>query len=183
MDEFASAQHDDPAPYPFSSEQRHLSHSAEEFQEYQSSREPRKWPCFDTRRGKSILDELVVHPDSNFYLSFVSFMSFISLLSTFSYSYFIGFGSDSRMVVSLIILSEISYFCSLVIESLKAYDDEGDGTYEFRWQRTTVKYWATYNFKISLIIFIPFGLLGQIKNLEWMRIFWLLKIYRVVYFL
>ena len=87
------------------------------------------------------------------------------------------------MVVSLIILSEISYFCSLVIESLKAYDDEGDGTYEFRWQRTTVKYWATYNFKISLIIFIPFGLLGQIKNLEWMRIFWLLKIYRVVYFL
>lgn len=126
----------------------------------ESDKRRQRCGCCDFSKGHSVLDSLVVHPDSDFYLSFVSFMSFISLLSTFSYSYFIGFGSDSNILLLLIIIAEISYFCSLVIESLKAYDDEGDGTYEFRWQKTTVRYWKTAQFKISLIIFIPFGLMG-----------------------
>lgn len=143
---------------------------------------PKKSYCAKWQHD-SILDKFVVHPNSNFYLMFVSYMSVVSLISTFTYTYVVVFGCDDRAIVPLIIFTELSYFCSLLIESLKAYDDEGDGTFEMRWQKTTKKYWSTFDFKMSFVNIVPIGLLGQVQKVEWMRVLWVLKIYRVVYFL
>ena len=106
----------------------------------------------------------MVHPNSNFYLLFVSYMSFISLLSTFTYTYVIVFGADNDKIITLIVIIEISYFCSLLIESLKAYDVEADGTFEMRWQKTTQKYWSTLDFKISAFNLLPIDLIGQVHR-------------------
>lgn len=81
------------------------------------------------------------------------------------------------------VLSELSYLTSILIESFKAFDPEGDGTFEFEWQKTTKNYWNSIDFKINVINLLPFGLLGEIPGFSWMRIFWMTKVYRIMYFL
>lgn len=81
------------------------------------------------------------------------------------------------------IFIEMSYLFSLIIESLKAFDEEGDGNFETSWQKTTKRYWSTFDFKISFVNLFPIGLLGEIRQVPWMRIFWILKVYRLKHFL
>jgi len=63
-------------------------------------------------------------------------------------------------VVTLLIIFETSYFFCIIIECFKAYDIEGDGTYEYNFRMTLKKYYETDTAKIDTINLIPFGLIG-----------------------
>lgn len=71
----------------------------------------------------------------------------------------------------------------MIIESFKSYDNDGDGVWETKFKLTSKMYWNSLDFKIDILVLIPFGFLKMIDGLAWMRIFWLIKTIRIKLFL
>lgn len=81
------------------------------------------------------------------------------------------------------IIVELSYFLNILIDSFKAYENDVElNTYEKDWRKTTLRYWKSSELKAQILIILPFGALGFIKQVEWMRIFWIFKICRINFF-
>lgn len=81
----------------------------------------------------------------------------------------------------LIAFCEFCFLLGIIIESFKAFDN--GGTIEMRFKKTSWKFWGSIDFKIQAFNQIPFGLLGNIPNAQWLRFLVLFKILRIRLFL
>ena len=135
-----------------------------------------------------LIDRLVFNPDtSKFYIVWVYYLSMVSIIQSFLYSIMITVELNERIIkpiITVLVIIEVSFIMEIVLESLKAFDISGQGVYETRWTKTSHRYWRkTYESKLSLFNMIPWGALGYVEGLNFLRILWLTKLYRSRLFL
>lgn len=134
-----------------------------------------------------LLQKLVLMPDSNFYLFWTEFIGFLSIVQALAYTSLIIFRFSvdilDQYVIASMVFVELSFVLNIIIESFKAYDNDQElNEFITDWKKTTRKFWGSVEFKIQMLNLFPFGALGFIHEVSWMRILWLLKIFRIKFF-
>ena len=93
-------------------------------------------------------------------------------------------GFDERYMkewFSVIGFCEFCFLMGIVIESFKSFNDSG--IKEWRFKKTSRRFWSSIDFKIQAFNQIPFGALANIPDYQWLRVLVLFKVLRIRLFL
>jgi hypothetical protein len=107
-------------------------------------------------------------PQNNVYVMWKQYLTYVSIVQAFAYTILIIFKFDEetyKIYLAILLIVELSYFWSIVIESFKAYEYEDYGVYNYEtnWRKIMRKYWKSSGLKMQLLNLLPFGALGFIK--------------------
>ena len=97
------------------------------------------------------------------------------------YPFFTVFGFPDELYanthVKAILASELFHFIDIILCFFKAYAKQDDyKKFETNFNRVWKNYFNT-SFQVDLIVFLPFGILGQIhKDVYFLRYLWLIKL-------
>jgi len=115
--------------------------------------------------SNNVLQSLVIKPDTKCYTLWSYFEGIFLVSSALIYPYCAAFGFPHSLHTTSLILfsSELVAILSMVIHFFLAYKEEGSLNFETNQKKIAMKY-LKGRFRLDIIVFTPFGLLGHINK-------------------